>query len=58
MALEVSPNGSNASITASPEASDKPGGARRPALMQSFNALADMRIALARKVRAESASRR
>jgi starvation-inducible DNA-binding protein len=54
MALEVSRNGSNAGITVSPEASDKPGGARRPAPIQSFDDLADMRIALARKVRAES----
>jgi starvation-inducible DNA-binding protein len=54
MAFEVSPNGSNARITVSSEASDKPGGARRAAPMQSFNDLADMRIALARNVRAES----
>ena len=54
MAFEVSPNGSNASITVSSEASDKPGGARRAAPMQSFDDLADMRIALARKARAES----
>ena len=50
----VSPNGSNASITVSSEASDKSGGARRAAPMQSFNELADVRISLARKVRAES----
>ena len=54
MAIKVSPNGSDRSITVSAEASDKPGGARRPAPMQSFNDLADMRIALARKVRAEN----
>ena len=54
MAFEVSPNGSNASITVSSEASDKPGGAQRAAPMQSFNDLADMRIALTRSVRAES----
>ena len=54
MAFDVSPNGSNASITVSSGASDKPGGARRAAPVQSFNELADMRIALARKARAES----
>ena len=54
MALEVSPNGSKASIPVSSGASDKPGGARRAAPVQSFDDLADMRIALARKVRAES----
>jgi starvation-inducible DNA-binding protein len=54
MAFEVSPNRSNASITVSSEASDKPGGARRAAPVQSFNELADRRIALARKARAES----
>jgi starvation-inducible DNA-binding protein len=51
---EVSPNGSNASITVSSEASDESGGARRAAPMQSFNDLADMRISLARTARAES----
>jgi starvation-inducible DNA-binding protein len=54
MTLKVSPNGSNPSIPVSSEASDTPGGARRAPPMQSFNDLADMRIALARKVRAES----
>ena len=54
MVFAVSPNRSDARVPISPEASDKPGGARRPAPMQSFNDLADMRIALARKVRAES----
>ena len=54
MAFELSPNGSDASITVSSEASDQPGAARRAAPLQSFNDLADMRIALARKVRAES----
>ena len=46
MAFEVSSNGSNASIAVSSEASDKPGGAQRAAPMQSFNDLADRRIAL------------
>ena len=54
MAFEVSPNRSDASITVSSEVSDKPGGARRAAPVQSFNELADRRIALARKARAES----
>jgi len=54
MPFEVFPNGSNATITVSSEANDKPASARRPAPMQSFNDLADMRMALARKVRAES----
>ena len=58
MAFTVSPavssNSSNASITVSSEATDKPGSARRAAPMQSFNELADVRISLARKVRAES----
>ena len=56
MAFEVSSNGSNGRITVSSEASDKPGGARRAAPIQSFNDLADMRIALARNVRVESVS--
>ena len=54
MAFAVSPKGSTASITVPAAASDKPGGARRAAPLQSFNDLADVRIALARKVRAES----
>lgn len=54
MPFEASPNRSNGSVTLSSEASDKAGGARRAAPIQSFNDLADMRIALARKVRAES----
>jgi starvation-inducible DNA-binding protein len=54
MAFEVSPDGSNASITVSSKANDNPCGARRAAPMQSFNDLADMRISLARKARAES----
>ena len=54
MAFDGSPNGSNASITVSSEASDQPGGARRAAPVQSFNDLADRRIALERKARAES----
>jgi starvation-inducible DNA-binding protein len=54
MAFEVSPSVSNRRIAPSSEASDKPGGARRAAPVQSFNELADMRIALARKARAES----
>ena len=54
MAFEVSPDGSNASITVSPKASDQPGSARRAAPMQSFNDVADMRISLARTARAES----
>jgi starvation-inducible DNA-binding protein len=54
MAFELSPNGSNASITVSSEASDQPRGARRAAPVQAFNDLADRRIALARKARAES----
>jgi len=52
MALDVSQN--NGSIALSTVASDKPGSARRVAPMQSFNDLAEMRISLARKVRAES----
>ena len=54
MAFDVSPNGSNAGITVSSEASDKTGGARRAAPVQAFNDLADRRIALARKAREES----
>ena len=54
MAFEVSPDGSNASITVSSKASDKPGSARRAAPMQSFDDVADMRISLARTARAES----
>jgi starvation-inducible DNA-binding protein len=54
MAFAVSPNRSNASLTLSPEASDNPGSARRAApAMQAFDDLADRRIALARKARAE-----
>ena len=54
MAFAVSPNRSNASLTLSSEASDNPGGARRAApAMQPFDDLADRRIALARKARAE-----
>jgi starvation-inducible DNA-binding protein len=54
MAFEISPSGSNGSIAPSSEADHKPGGARRAAPAQSFDDLADMRIALARKARAES----
>jgi starvation-inducible DNA-binding protein len=54
MAYDVSPNGSNGSITGSSEAIDPPGGARRPAPVQAFNALANSRIALARKAREDS----
>lgn len=54
MAFDVSPSGSNANTTVSSEASDQPGSARRAAPMQSFNDLADIRISLAREVRAES----
>ena len=54
MAFAVSPKGSTASITVAATESDKPGGARRAAPLQAFDDLADMRIALARKVRAES----
>jgi starvation-inducible DNA-binding protein len=54
MVFEVSPNTSNGSIAPYSEASDKPGGERRAAPTQSFNDLADMRIALARNARAES----
>jgi starvation-inducible DNA-binding protein len=54
MAAAVSPNLSSVSLTHSSEASNQPGGAPRAAPMQSFDDLADRRIALARKVRAES----
>jgi starvation-inducible DNA-binding protein len=53
MAFEISPHGSNGSIAPPPEASDMPGGEQR-APTQSFNYLAEIRIALARKARAES----
>ena len=54
MAFAVSPNDSNADLTISSEASDKPRGARRAAPVQSFYDLADRRIGLAPKARAES----
>ena len=54
MAFEVSPSVSNRRIAPSSESNDMPGGARRAAPVQAFNELADMRIALARKARAES----
>jgi starvation-inducible DNA-binding protein len=54
MPFEISPNGSNGSITLSSEANEMPGGARRPAPVQAFSALADSRIALARKAREDS----
>jgi hypothetical protein len=51
MAFAVSQNRSNASLTPSTEASGEPGGALRAApLTQSFDDLADRRIALGRKV--------
>ena len=54
MAFEISPNGSNGNIAPSSDARAKPGVERRAAPTQSFNDLADMRIALARTARAES----
>jgi starvation-inducible DNA-binding protein len=54
MAFAVSPNRSDAGVAVSSEASEQRGGARRAAPIQSFNDLADMRISLAREVRAES----
>ena len=56
MAFAVSPNRSNASLTLSSEASDNPGGRRAAPAMQPFDDLADRRIALARKARAEGVS--
>lgn len=53
MAFEISPNRGNGSAAPSPQVSDMPGGGQGPAPLQSFNELADMRIALARKARAE-----
>ena len=54
MAFTVSQNRSNASRTLSTEASGEPGSAlRAPPLTQPFDDLADRRIALARKARAE-----
>jgi starvation-inducible DNA-binding protein len=53
MAFQISPNGSNESIAPSLEAKGIPGGEQR-APTQSFNYLAEVRIALARKARAES----
>jgi starvation-inducible DNA-binding protein len=62
MASEISPsNGTgsgsgsgNGSSAPFPEASDAPRGQQRPGPTQSFNHVAEMRIALARKSRAES----
>ena len=54
MEIEVSPNGSNGGIRLSSWASNKPGNERRLPPTQSFNELADMRIALSRDARAES----
>jgi starvation-inducible DNA-binding protein len=54
MAFEISPNSGNGGTAPSPEATDAPGGEKRAAPAQSFNQLADMRIALGRKARAES----
>ena len=53
MAFEMSPNGSIGRVAPSSRVSEA-GGERRTAPTQSFNDLADMRIALARKARAES----
>src|ERR1700704_4713223 len=53
MAFEISPNGSNGRVTPSSRLNEV-GGERRTAPTQSFNDLADMRIALARKARADS----
>ena len=54
MALDIVQNGSNGGIRLSSWASNKPGNERRVAPTQSFNDLADMRIALSRDARAES----
>ena len=56
MALDIVQNGSNGGIRLSSWASNKPGNERRVAPTQSFNDLADMRIALSRDARAESVS--
>jgi starvation-inducible DNA-binding protein len=53
MAFQISPNGSNESIAPSPAAKGIPAGEQRTPT-QSFNYLAEIRIALARKARAES----
>jgi len=53
MAFEISPNGRNGRVAPSSRVSEA-GGERRTAPTQSFNDLADMRIALARKARTES----
>ena len=57
MAFEISPNGSNGRVAPSSRLSES-GGERRTAPTQSFNELADMRIALARKARTESVQRK
>jgi starvation-inducible DNA-binding protein len=57
MAFEISPNsgnGGNGGTAPSAEAKDLPDGEKRAAQAQAFNQLADMRIALGRKARAES----
>ena len=54
MAFEISPNGSNGGITSSSKASDLFGGEQHTVPTQAFNELADVRIALAAKARAES----
>lgn len=54
MAFEVSQNRNDRSIKLSSVTSERPGSAQRVAPMQSFNDLAETRISLASKVRAES----
>jgi starvation-inducible DNA-binding protein len=54
MAFEISLNSGNGGTAPSPQADDAPGGEKRAAPEQSFNHLADVRIALGRKARAES----
>ncbi len=53
MAFEIPPNGRDRNIGASPPAGDTPGGDRRGVTQSSIH-LSDIRIALARKARAES----
>jgi starvation-inducible DNA-binding protein len=54
MAFEISPRTANASAAVTAQPGDLPGGGNGAAPAQGFNQLADTRIALARKARAES----
>jgi len=54
MAFEISPNRGSGSAASSSETRDMLGGQQRPVPTQSFNDVADVRLALARKARVES----